>query len=172
MKYILTYLILLFVDSASCQGQSKEDLIGEPVNIVAIKTLQWAIFTSGVVSSTDSKRYCSDDSLGIYGFYFLIDKEIGAPIGKLIIHTRESAQNWRADNKDEEFASIELKSNKIKVWNKISVGSTEKDVLELIGENFHYKKGTIIHADIDNYSADFTIVNDTVNKIIISKTCH
>ena len=64
-----------------------------------------------------------------------------------------------------------LYSNEVKIWDSISVGMKEKNLLNFIGNNFNYKKDTIVYAELGDYTATFTILADTINKLKVGKYC-
>ena len=190
MNRILTILIVTFLfacNSNESQKQKQLDTwnerveenesikvveanLSEPIDIYELKTLSGLTTTSGIVTHSKTKNLCvQGDSLGFYGFYYLIDKSIGRPFGILKIHTTD--ENWRFDSKNEKFAEITLESNKVAVWDSIKVGLSEQKLKEFIGDRFHYKKGTMIYSELDSYEGVFTILNDTIRKLTIKNDC-
>ena len=57
----------------------------------------------------------------------------------------------------------------MKIWDKISIGATKSDILEFIGNEFHYQKGQMLFCELGDYSVNFTIKEDIVTKIVIEK---
>jgi len=152
--------------------QKTKSKLSEPVDIVDLKSLEWLTTTSGVVPHSELKNLCvQNDSLGFYGFYFLIDKTVVRPIETLKIHTSQHNKKWNFDSKKEQFVEINLTSNKITIWDSIKVGLSEEKLKQFIGERFHYKKGTMIYSDLDSYEGIFIIANDTIIELTIKNKC-
>jgi hypothetical protein len=145
-----------------------------PVDIKIIKHLPDIVTTSGVLPTKESENLCKPNTKGFFGRYYLVHKQTGVkdPVfGQLIIFVTGKADNWKYDNNNETFAQLILTSSQIKLWDKIKIGTTEKDLLNFIGKNFHYKKGTLIYSEINEYSLECTILADTINKMTVSKYC-
>lgn len=128
-------------------------------------------FTSGVLATQDSKDFCNPDNTKFFGFYFLLGRGGCGPFGTLTISLPHKPKKWLADDPNEEFEEIKLNTNEVKVWDSVSVGMKEKDLIKFIGSNFHYKKGTTIYTELGDYSASFTIDSDTICKLKIGKYC-
>ena len=145
-----------------------------PIDIKLIKHLPNVVTTSGVLPTKESINLCRPNSKGFFGHYFLVHQQSGAkdPIfGELIVYVTGTADKWKYDNNDETFAKLTLTSSRVKLWDKINIGTSEKDLLNFIGKNFHYKKGTIIFAEINEYSLQCTVLADTINKLTVGKFC-
>ena len=145
-----------------------------PVDIKIIKHLPGVVTTSGVLPTKESDNLCKPNTKGFFGRYYLVHKQTGVkdPVfGQLIVYFAAKEDNWKYDNNNETFAQLTLTSSKIKLWDKIKIGTTEKDLLNFIGKNFHYKKGTLIYSEINEYSLECKVLADTINKITVSKYC-
>lgn len=145
-----------------------------PVDIKIIKNLPNILTTSGVLQTNETENLCRQSSTGFFGRYFLVRKQTGVkdPIfGQLIVYVTGKADNWKYDNNNETFAQLTLTSGQIKLWDKIKIGTSQKELLNFIGKNFHYKKGTIIYSEINEYTLECTVLADTINKLTIAKYC-
>ena len=181
-----TYLLFILV---SCQAptdteQAKNEAetpalkeiqpmteLDEPLDVFEILNLGWLTTTSGVASNTKDLKSCDWKEEGFFGFYFLIDQEKkGGSVGKLTVHAKDE-DGWQFNNKTDEFARIELQTNRIKVWDKIGVGSTKSQLLVFLEPYDITNSDSIIKSRLDNYTAEFTIVGDTVNRLMIEKNC-
>ncbi len=190
MKRILSILVVTFLFSCNNNETQKQKQLetwnervedydslldqkanlSDPIDIYKLKNLNGLNITSGVVTHSETKDLCvQGESLGFYGFYFLVDETIGKPFGVLRIHN--SDEDWSFDSKNEKFAEIILESNRVSVWDSIHVGLSEKKLKDFIGDRFHYKKGTMIYSELDSYEGIFTILNDTINKLTIKNNC-
>ncbi len=147
--------------------------ITEPVNIKNIKKMINIATTSGVLPTSESANFCRPTGNGFFGHYQLITKNNSKYplIGQLIIFTTDKPQEWKFDNNNETFVEIKLVSSDIKVWESISIGSTEKEVLQFIGSNFHYKKENVLYCEIGIYSANFVIIKNKVTQLTVGKYC-
>jgi hypothetical protein len=143
----------------------------EPISIDELKSLEFLITTSGVVSDSEAKRLCPKDSIGFFGFYTLINKNTQEYIGTLNVHTTEKPKNWKYDSRIEKFASITLLNNDVKIWDRAFIGMSKKQVLDFIGHRFHYTKGQNMNSNFGGYDGSFWFTNDTVNKIEIRRIC-
>ena len=146
-------------------------IVDPPVDIKMIKNLPFLTTTSGVVPVKETKKLCKPAMSGFFGHYQLINKNNKSFIGQLFVYTTDKPGNWRFDTNNEAFAEIQLVSNEIKVWDSLGVGTNKKDLLAFIGQNFQRQKGTVLQTDIGDYSAYFTILADTVSRLLIRKTC-
>ena len=148
-----------------------EKILNEPLNIYDLKIQRNLLITSGVIPISETKRFCKTDSVGFFGFYTLIDKSSSERIGKLNIFTTVMPENWKLESNNEKFVSIETRSNKIKIWNIDFIGMSENELLDFIGERFHYKKGQLIYSSFDKFDGAFWIKNDTIEKLEIKRVC-
>jgi hypothetical protein len=181
-----TYLLLILI---SCQTPTDKEQtknktetlvvnevqplaeLDEPIDVFEIKNLDWLTTTSGVASNTKNLKFCDWKEEGFFGFYFLIDQEKkGGPVGRLTVHAKDK-NGWQFDNRTDEFARIELQTNRIKVWDEIGVGSTKSQLLDFLKPYDITTSDSIVKSRLDNYSAEFTIVSDTVNRLIIERNC-
>jgi hypothetical protein len=160
--------VIINQDSSVYQSDS---IFVEPVSIDELKSLEFLITTSGVVPNSETKRLCPKDSIGFFGFYTLINKNTQEYIGTLNVHTTEKPENWKYDSRIEKFASITLLNNDVKIWGKAFIGMSTKQVLDFVGDRFHYTKGQTMYSDFGGYDGSFWFARDTVNKIEIKKTC-
>lgn len=153
--------------------KDKIKILEGPIDVNQFKKLPWLTTTSGVVNNYDFEDSCFIDSNGFYGAYFLLDKENHTPpIGKLFIYNNEpNAVNWRYDTPNDKFVKLETSYERIKVWDSICVNKNRSVLEGLLENSFHYQKGSILHVSKDNYSCNFTIIKDTINKMEIWKTC-
>lgn len=139
-----------------------------PVDILKLLNLNFLETTSGTLSKNERKRYLQANETGFFGSYELFyrheDKE-WSYIGYLVVFTTDKPDHWRQDSKNQKFIEIELEHPCISIWDTIRVGVSEKYLMKFIGNNFHYKKGNSIYAEIGEYSCDFTIINDTINRL-------
>ncbi len=177
-KYMRVFLyIILAISLTSFRSTNKafnKIHSSPPVDIKKIKNFPDVFTTSGVVPTKESEKLCKQNSNGFFGRYILVHKQTSAkdPIfGQLIVYVTGSADNWKYDNSNETFAELTLTSSQIKLWDKIKIGTSENELLNFIGENFHYKKGTVIFSEINEYSLQCTILADTINKLTIGKYC-
>ncbi len=162
------------LDEQNTQVESVKGYVelSDPINIVKIKNIDWLTTTSGVITHSEAKKLCFyNDTIGFHGFYFLIDKSIGIPFGMLKIYSEDKTGNWNFDNKNDRFVEINLKSNKIAVWDSIRVGLSESDLRKFIGNRFNYTKGSMIYSNLDDYTGVFTILGDTINELTIGLNC-
>ena len=163
------------IDTATYQSDTLWPLqtqIDPPIDITELKKLPFLTTTSGVLPISESENLCKPEVDGFFGHYYLINEDNNwVHIGELYVYAEGEPENWQYDTAIETFAKIKLLQSDIKVWDIIGVGTHEKDVIAFIGQNFHYKKGTILHADINEYSADFTILADTINRLTIRRNC-
>ena len=139
-----------------------------------IRTLDW---NSGVINP--DTNYCYSIEGGHYGCYYLIDRfhasntrdPSNVLVGEIVIHRMRTDKMWTVNDTTQRFQNITLRSNIIPVWDSIDVGTKKEKLLSFIGKDFHYQKGTILHAEFDGYYGDFTIIDDTIQKIFVSKKC-
>jgi hypothetical protein len=156
------------------RGISEErETFGEPIDILVLKGQTFLTVTSGVWPHSESKTFCKSSDHRFFGHYQLIDKsdEKFEFIGQLIVSVPNSAEGWTFDNNYETFVEIKLESNKIRIWNELGVGNKETHLIKFIGDNFSYKKGTTIYAELGDYSLNATILGDTINKLTVGKYC-
>ena len=150
-----------------------EKTFGQPIDIFELKGLTFLTVTSGVWPHSESKTFCKPYDHKFFGHYQLIDKsddKFGF-IGQLIVSVPNSAENWTYENDYETFVEIKLENSKIRIWKDIGVGTKETQLKNFIGDNFHYKKGTMIYAELGDYSLNATILGDTINKLTVGKYC-
>ncbi len=109
---------------------------------------------------------------GFFGFYFLIDRESGkGPFGKLTVQQKGLPENWGYDDVTEEFVEIELRSNRVRVWDRLAVGSRMDSLSTFLADRFHYKKGTVHVVTIGPYKSEFRVLSDTIHDIRIMRVC-
>lgn len=160
----------LNLDSANLKN---EKTFGGPIDILELKGLKFLTVTSGVWPHSESKTFCKPYDHKFFGHYQLIDKsddKFGF-IGQLIVSVPNSAESWTYENDYEIFVEIKLENSKIRIWKDIGVGTKETQLKSFIGDNFHYKKGTMIYAELGDYSLNATILGDTINKLTVGKYC-
>ncbi len=145
----------------------------EPLNLKNIKNLEFLTTTSGVVAHSQVESLCKQDEEGFYGFYYLINKEKKhRKIGLLTVYTTDKPENWKFNSENESLSIIELQTDDLKVWDSIAVGISQSKLLNFIGKNFHYKKGSTLYTEIGEYKSSFTISKDTISEILIVKSCN
>jgi hypothetical protein len=160
----------IIIDSDSLQA---DKTFGEPINILELKRLTFLTVTSGVLPHSESNTLCKPSDHKFFGHYQLIDKsddKFGF-IGQLVVSVPNKAESWTYENDYETFVEIKLESKKIRVWKEIGVGTIETHLKSFIGDNFNYKKGTMIYAELGDYSLNATILGDTINKLTVGKYC-
>jgi hypothetical protein len=158
------------VDSDSLQGNKT---FGEPIDIKELKGLTFLTVTSGVLPHSESKTFCKPSDHKFFGHYQLIDKsddKFGF-IGQLVVSVPNKAESWTYENDYETFVEIKLESRKIIAWKEIGVGTKETHLKSFIGDNFYYKKGTTIYAELGDYTLNATIFGDTINKLTVGRYC-
>ncbi|MBN2348530.1 MAG: hypothetical protein JXJ22_06830 [Bacteroidales bacterium] len=146
--------------------------LGIPINLIEIKKLDFLTVTSGVIPISKTDKLCRLDTTGFFGEYTLINKNTNKIFGNLKVFTTDKPENWRFDNNNEIFSVIELIGKDISLWGELTVGQTESDLKEFIGQNFHYKKGQTIYADFGDYDGTFWINNGVIEKLEIRKICN
>lgn len=144
-----------------------------PIDMNLLKNLPDITTTSGVLPNSESTELCRPSDFGFFGHYQLLEngKYGNDFIGQLNVFVTDNAENWKFNNTNEIFSEIRLESNKIKVWGKIGVGTSQSDLREFISDNFSYKKGTIIYAELGEYTLNATILGDSINKLTVGKYC-
>lgn len=150
-----------------------DNTIGVPIDIFELKGLSFLTVTSGVWPHSESKTFCKPYDHKFFGHYQLIDKSEDKFefIGQLIVSVPNSSENWTYENDYETFVEIKLENRKIRIWKDIGVGTKEAKLNSFIGDNFHYKKGTMIYAELGDYSLNATILGDTISKLTVGKYC-
>lgn len=148
----------------------KNSEVSNPVDVQKVKNLDWVKTTSGIASNTENLKLCNWKEKGFFGFYFLIDRERG-PVGKLTVYAKDDINGWRFDNQTDKFARIELKTNRIKVWDEICVGLSKSQLLGFLEPYDIEASDSIIRARLGNYSTEFVILGDTVNRLMIERNC-
>ena len=179
-----TYLLLVLVSCQTAtykeQQKAKTEIspnqevtttleIAEPVDVQKIKNLDWVTTTTGVATNTENLKLCDWKEEGFFGFYFLINQEKG-PVGRLTVHAKDE-NGWRFDNQTDEFARIELQTNRIKIWDEIGVGSTKSQLLDFLEPYGIKTSDSIVKSRLDKYSTEFVILGDTVNRLMIERNC-
>ncbi|WP_130287496.1 hypothetical protein [Aquimarina brevivitae] len=142
------------------------------INLTETKSLEFLTTTSGVVPHSDLESLCKQEKEGFYGFYHLINKDQKyRMIGMLTVYTTDKPESWKFNSKNESLSILELKTDDIKVWDSIAIGTEKSKLLDFIGTSFHYKKGSTLYAELGEYKSSFTISNDTISGIKIVKSC-
>ncbi len=165
------------VDSSSLKkDENKVQLINsfeDPININKLKQSSFLETTSGVLRKSESKIFCKPEIDGFFRFYYLIDKTNGvnSVFGKLKVFVPDAPNNWRADFEDEHFSEIELESGRIKLWEKIGVGSSLNELSEFIGENTQNIVDSVLTAEMGKYSLRALINKDTIKELSVGKYC-
>lgn len=196
MRAILNFLFLLFL--LGCQfggdkpskgqmptvnGQTDPVIavtslsnLGPPIDINALKSQDWLETTSGVLSQKEQRKLCPNDSTSFFGFYNLIDKvNGGGPFGKLIVRIREKPANWNYADTNEEFLQLTLRSDRVKVWNKVAVGDHINNLMA-IGElspdhKMGYDKG-MFEVLFGEYQGTCSTAADTIRVLTINRICN
>ena len=148
----------------------KASEIANPVDVQKVKNLDWVKTTSGIASNTENLKLCNWKEKGFFGFYFLIDRKRG-PVGKLTVYAKDDINGWRFDNQTDEFARIELQTNRIKIWDEIRVGLTKSQLLGFLEPYDIEASDSIVRSRLGNYSTEFVILGDTVNRLMIERNC-
>ncbi|MFI5220347.1 MAG: hypothetical protein ACHQNT_12755 [Bacteroidia bacterium] len=150
-----------------------KEIFSEPVPLNEIKQLNFLETTSGVAVISETKIFCKPSEAGFFGFYYMFNKtkQPWDYIGILKVHTTDKPEKWRFDTKNEIFVEIELENTDISVWDSIKVGVSEGGLMKFIGDNFHYKKGTIVYAELGDFKANFTIADDKISKLKVGRYC-
>jgi hypothetical protein len=165
----------LVTNKISLDKSNSEEKVtfGEPIDILELKGQTFLTVTSGVWPHSESKTFCKSSDHKFFGHYQLIDKSDGKFefIGQLIVSVPNSAEGWTYDNDYETFVEIKLESNKIRIWNELGVGNKESHLKKFIGDNFSYKKGSTIYAELGDYSLNAIILGDTIYKLTVGKHC-
>lgn len=144
-----------------------------PININELKESSFLTTTSGVLTHSKSEKLCMPPKEGFFRHYQLLDESNGNFnfIGQLNVFVPEGSESWRKDYQHEIFAEIELESGKVKLWDSIRVGKSEKNLRKFIGDNFNYKKGTLIYAELEEYTLSAVILGDTISKLTVGRYC-
>jgi hypothetical protein len=137
------------------------------LNLTTIKKKYQEFSTSGILSKKEQKDLYKPDSIGFYGFYNLVDSLSMDLCGFLVVYNKGIPKNWKYDNTDDIFILLDYQKGDMTFFNGIKIGQQELVLQEKLKDCFHYKKGTMIHADIDNYSTDLYLDNDTISRIRI-----
>jgi hypothetical protein len=138
------------------------------INAVDIKTHYRGYSTSTILNDENTYQLYKPDTVGFFGEYILIDSTSLERIGSLIVFNSCSPQNWRYDNDDDIFIMLDYTKGDMSFFNGIRIGLNECEVQEKLKNRFHYKKGTSVHAEIDNYSIDLYITDSKVSRIEIN----
>ena len=138
-----------------------------PIDVISIKKKYAQYSTSTVIPLSESQGFYRPDQSGFYGLYTLYDDNIKSVCGEMTIFNKGTPQNWKYDNEDDIFISLDFSYGDLMFLKNIRLGLSEKDLKEKLKNYFHYKKGMTIHADIGNYSSDFLLEKDTISKIKI-----
>ena len=137
------------------------------LNLIEIKKMHQKYSTSGILSKKGQTDLYRPDSIGFFGSYNLVDSVSMDFCGLLVVYNKGIPQNWKYDNSDDIFILLDYQKGDLTFFNGIKIGLKEKELQEKLEDFFHYKKGTMIHADIDNYSTDLYLENDTLSRIRI-----
>ena len=143
-----------------------------PIDLKKLLREDFLETTSGIYRASETEEFFKPSISGFFGSYTLLNKN--GPrgkkyIGDLIIYTTERAENWRQDSDNQFFIGIKLEQSTISIWDSVKVGISEKTLLDFIGENFHYKKGTTIYSELGDFSCSFIIKGDSVSFISVIK---
>jgi hypothetical protein len=87
------------------------------------------------------------------------------------IYKPRTAGTWRYADEDEEVVEISLRTNRIKLWDRIAVGSSTVDLLEFLNEHPHHRQGTSIVATIGGYGGEFQMAGDSVQEVRVRRVC-
>lgn len=161
------------ITDSAFKGLDSANIINEyfppPVDIYEVKHLPFLYNTCEIWSASRSKElYCPDRSK-YFGRYYLVNNTNWVRFGELVVFTTDKPQDWKYENNAETFAEIKLETADVKVWDSIGVGTKEKDLIKFFGKNKYYKMGTDLYCDLGEYTASFTILADTVNKLTVGK---
>lgn len=154
--------------------EAREMQLGEPIDIFQLKKLDFISTTSGVLSHTDSKDFCAPTDHQFFGQYFLLDRadEQSEILGKLIVSVPKRVKVWTYENDYESLVQLELESNKVSLWNKIRVGTSDSELMNFIEPYFSYKKGVFIYAWLGGYALAAEMEGTAVKKLIVTKICN
>lgn len=148
------------------------DDLGPPVNIDSLKAKAWLETTSGLLSKKESELFCPKNASGHLGRYFLIDRIEGkGPFGELTVYFSSEPGGWRYLPNTDVFAGLVLRTDRIAIWDSLSVGDPKSKVLDFIGKRFHYKKGAVLVANVGQFLCAFTILGDTIHDLSVTKSC-
>lgn len=166
------------VTSVGASAQPAMDLasagsnLGAPLDIDSLESQEWLETTSGVLSDRETKDLCPKNASGHFGRYFLIDRGAQAmPFGELTVHFQSHPAEWRYRNHEDEFVSLMLRTDRLRIWDTLAVGDQRSKVLVFVGKRFHYDKGSLLYATIGEYGCAFKILGDTIHDLTITKTC-
>jgi len=140
-----------------------------PININEIKHRSNLGSTSGVMPLKETQDLCREDSTGFFGEYYLFSND--APFGKLVVFVEDSDEGWNFETADETFVAIILTTNEVMVWDSIGVGTPLKDLKAFLSNDINYQKGTIVFAELGEYSASFTVKGDTISRVEVWRYC-
>jgi hypothetical protein len=164
------------LSSDTVEIQNKTFELEPPLDITSLSEVEQLDWNSGVANSKN--EYCYNSSDGHYGFYSLIDKRKLKTnnideilVGRILIHRKKSKSVWTEKDTTQKIQRIELRSDILTLWQELKVGLSNEDLLNFIGDNFHYQKGTVLYAELPGYNCNFTILSDTIAEIIIDKKC-
>ena len=148
-------------------------IFGDPLDINALKKQSFLEITSGVLPKAESDMFYKPDEGGFFRFYYLIDKDYDdKPLfGKLKVYVPDEPGNWRADFENEYFAEIKLESDKVRLWNKLEVGTHINQLTEFVGERKHQITDSVFTADIGKYSLRAVIRRDTIKELSVGTYC-
>lgn len=162
-------------DTSEVQKEVRE--LEPPIDITRLSEIKYLDWNSGVINS--KKEYCYHSKNSHYGFYSLIDKrKINTNsideiiVGRIVINRKKSKSIWTEKDTTQIIQHIELKSDILTLWQVLKVGLSKHDLLNIIGDNFHYQKGTIIYTEMKGYNCSFSIKSDSISEITIDKRCN
>ncbi|MEZ4799739.1 MAG: hypothetical protein R2809_08200 [Flavobacteriales bacterium] len=148
--------------------------LGEPIDFFQLKKLPFISTTSGVLSQTESKDFCTPTDHQFFGQYFLLDRadEQSEILGKLIVSVPKRVKIWTYENDYESFVQLELESNKVSLWNKIRVGISDTELMNFIEPYFSYKAGAYVYSWLGGYALAAEMEGTAVKKLIVTKICN
>ncbi|GEM_PF-6800065 len=150
--------------------------LGPPIDINDLKRQDWLETTSGVLSQEEKRKLCPNDSTSFFGFYYLIDRiKGGGPFGRLIVRIREKPANWNYAATNEEFVELTLRSDRVKVWNKVAVGDHISNLMAFGEPSPDYKMGYdkgMFELSFGEYRSTCSTANDTIRVLTINRICN
>ena len=193
MKRLIIYNILL-ICVFSCKNKNQErveeievvEIIKDSVvkkvipninfNKPPIKIKDYTLNDKGfwVTSSMIDAKYlkdsfCSYKNYNLQRRYNVISKSNSRIKNQLEVYVSDDEFKWNREKANEEFFSMKINDEAIKLWNQLYVGMHKDSLLSFIKfKEYHEDFGSYVVYS-DKYESNFYFENDTIQKIEIKR---
>jgi len=127
--------------------------------------------TSSMIDSKYLDTFCNYKDFHLQRGYNILSKTNDEKVNQLEVYVKDDYYKWNREKATEEFFSIIIRDESIKVWNELFVGMHKDSLIDYVKYEDYHEDFEVI----DVYSKDFTSIfyfaNNIIKEIKIFRNC-